>query len=94
MKHIKRFNENVEKLETQNYMFFANLKTIKRLVDKMLEMDQTQVDQIITNGHDWVSDHIATSKDDVEEVFNFLASHCEEGCECEPQEMNELNKET
>lgn len=97
MKHIKRFNENVEQSqvgETQNYMFFANLKTIKRLVDKMLQMDESQVDQIITDGHDWASDHISTSKDDVEEVFNFLASHCVEGCECEPEEMNELNKET
>lgn len=94
MKHIKRFNENVGERETQNYMFFANLKTIKRLVDKMLEMDEQQVDQIITNGHDWASDHISTSKDDVEEVFNFLASHCTDGCQCQPEEMNELNKET
>lgn len=58
---------------TQNYMFFGNLKTIKRLVDTMLEMDESEVDNILTNGHNWAVDHIATSKDDVEEVFNFLA---------------------
>ena len=30
------------------------------------------VDMILSNGHDWASDHIATSKDDIEEVYNFL----------------------
>jgi len=64
-----------EHQETNNYMFFGNLKTIKRLVDEMLEMDESEVDAILSNGHNWALDHIATSKDDVEEVFNFLAGH-------------------
>ncbi len=82
MNNIKSFNsfnndnKSVkENAETQNYMFFGNLKTIKRLVDEMLEMDETEVDAILTNGHNWAVDHIATSKDDVEEVFNFLAGN-------------------
>jgi hypothetical protein len=29
------------------------------------------VDMILSDGHDWANDHIATSKDDVEEVKNF-----------------------
>jgi hypothetical protein len=61
--------------DTNNYMFFGNLKTIKRLVDEMLEMDEAKVDAMLSNGHNWAVDHIATSKDDVEEVFNFLAGH-------------------
>jgi len=64
-----------EHQETQNYMFFGNLQTIKRLVDEMLEMDESKVDAMLSNGHNWALDHIATSKDDVEEVFNFLAGH-------------------
>ncbi len=64
-----------EHQETNNYMFFGNLKTIKRLVDEMLEMDEAEVDAMLSNGHNWALDHIATSKDDVEEVFNFLAGH-------------------
>jgi len=56
-------------------MFFGNLKTIKRLVDEMLEMDEAKVDAMLSDGHNWAVDHIATSKDDVEEVFNFLAGH-------------------
>ena len=61
--------------ETENYMFFKNLQTIKRLVDEMLEMDESEVDKMLSDGHAWAVDHIATSKDDVEEVFNFLAGH-------------------
>ncbi len=77
---IKKFNLFKEGHEEgpQNYMFFGNLKTIKRLVDEMLEMDEAEVDAMLTNGHNWALDHIATSKDDVEEVFNFLAGQKEE----------------
>jgi len=69
------FNSLKEHNETSNYMFFGNLKTIKRLVDEMLEMDEAKVDAMLSSGHNWAVDHIATSKDDVEEVFNFLAGH-------------------
>lgn len=55
-----------------NYMFFQNLNTIKEAVDNMLNIDPSTIDMIITNGHDWASDHISTSKDDVEEVYNFF----------------------
>jgi hypothetical protein len=55
-----------------NYMFFSNLKQIKRIVEEILSMDKTNIDSILTNGHAWAVDHIATSKDDVEEVYNFL----------------------
>lgn len=57
-----------------NYMFFQNLKTIKGAVDEMLTYNPELVDAILSDGHDWANDHIATSKDDVEEVFNFLKS--------------------
>jgi hypothetical protein len=80
MKKIKKFDgfsKIEEHQEHQNYMFFGNLKTIKRLVDEMLEMDEATIDQMLSNGHDWAGDHIATSKDDIEEVFNFLAGHNE-----------------
>lgn len=62
-------NENKE-----NYMFFQNLKTIRDAVDEMLSLDPKMVDMILSDGHDWANDHIATSKDDIEEVRNFLTS--------------------
>jgi hypothetical protein len=63
-------NENSEK-----YMFFQNLETIKKEVEEMLSLDPQTVDAILANGHDWAADHISTSKDDVEEVHNFLMSN-------------------
>ena len=35
-------------------------------------MDKNEVDKILSDGHGWATDHIATSKDDVEEVFNLF----------------------
>ena len=58
--------------ENKNYMFFQNLKTIRDAADAILNMNESMVDMILSNGHDWASDHIATSKDDIEEVYNFL----------------------
>ena len=74
---MKRLNEcgcnsEIDHSNSENYMFFQNLKTIKKMVDAMLQMDPTQVDQMLSNGHGWAVDHIATSKDDVEEVGGFL----------------------
>jgi hypothetical protein len=85
-KTLKKMNEHQEQ---QNYMFFGNLKTIKRLVDEMLEMDEAEVDNLLSNGHNWALDHIATSKDDVEEVFNFLAGHSDEHEEVHHEEEHE-----
>ena len=82
--------------ETNNYMFFGNLKTIKRLVDEMLEMDEAKVDAMLSDGHNWAVDHIATSKDDVEEVFNFLAGHddnVDHGFETNDDSEEEYNSE-
>ena len=55
-----------------NYMFFGNLETIKRMVDELIAMDKSKVDSILTNGHSWAVDHIASSVDDIQEVYNFL----------------------
>jgi len=80
-----------------NYMFFSNLKQMHRMAEELLSMDKTAIDSVLTNGHNWASDHIATSKDDVEEVYNFLkteitdhASGVEE--ELEEKEMTSKQK--
>jgi hypothetical protein len=58
--------------ETENYMFFSNLETIQRLIKIMMEMDPMKVDQLLKNGHNWAEDHVTSSKDDLEEVADFL----------------------
>lgn len=68
-------NSEIDHSNTDNYMFFQNLKNIKKMVDAMLQLDPAQVDQMLSDGHGWAADHIATSKDDVEEVGGFLMSN-------------------
>jgi hypothetical protein len=83
MKNLKSFDEiqetkkvastvNEDHNEMENYMFFANITNMHRMCQAILEMDPMQVDAVLQNGHGWATDHIATSKDDVEEVYNFL----------------------
>jgi hypothetical protein len=69
LESLRNLSEN---RELNNYMFFQNVKTIRDAADAILNMNEGMVDMILSNGHDWASDHIATSKDDVEEVYNFL----------------------
>lgn len=75
MARLKRFtqfvNEDHDGGET-NYMFFGNLEQIKRQIDELLQMDHEKVDALLNSGHNWAADHIATSKDDIEEVYNFM----------------------
>jgi hypothetical protein len=61
--------------ELKNYMFFSNLKIIKNKAEELLAMDQAKIDEMLENGHDWASDHISTSRDDVEEVYNWIKSN-------------------
>lgn len=67
--------EELLKENSEKYMFFQNLETIKKEVEDMLRLDPKMVDAILANGHDWAADHISTSKDDIEEVHNFLMSN-------------------
>ena len=48
---------------------------------KILDMDKNQVDQILSDGHAWAVDHVATSKDDMEEVYGFLKTHSHDSSE-------------
>lgn len=72
----KRLRRISEHQELQNYMFFSNLGTIKRLVDEMLEMDESKLDGILSE-HDWASDHISVAAENIEHVFNFFVDHDE-----------------
>lgn len=60
-----------------HYMFFGNLQSIRRAIDVMLQMDPKIIDELLADGHDWAADHIATSKDDIEEVAGFLMNQME-----------------
>jgi hypothetical protein len=69
------FNEEMfeqEEPETDRYMFFSNLQQIHRQTGILLEKDPEMISGILENGHDWAQDHIATAKESIDQVFDFL----------------------
>jgi hypothetical protein len=42
-----------------------------------MSMNEEEVDTILSDGHSWAIDHVSTSKDDIEEVTNFLIHNIE-----------------
>lgn len=69
--------ENIEEGESNNYMFWQNLKGIYDDATEILEMNHQEVDNLIGDGHQWALEHVITSKDDVEEVYHFIESNIE-----------------
>jgi hypothetical protein len=76
----------------ENYMFFSNLKQMRRQIDLILEMDQDMVDQILQNGHDWADDHVTEAKTNMDQVFDFLMNETEEDVVDIDYEMTEGKK--
>lgn len=58
--------------KNNRYMFFQNLKQMKRQCDLLLNLDESTVSEILDNGHDWADDHITESKNNLDQVFDFL----------------------
>ena len=65
--------------EKQQYMFFQNLASIKHYIEEIMKMNPDEVDNLLKNGHDWASDHIATSKDDIQEVADWIRNEMSGG---------------
>jgi hypothetical protein len=95
---ITRLVEKVlseQEVEQSNYMFFSNLKQMKRQIEMMLEMDPNMIDDIIQNGHDWADDHISEAKTNMDQVFDFLKNEMEGESQYEYFEgVNEGRKKT
>lgn len=62
-----------EESKGENYMFFSNLKQMRRQLDIMLnEFDPNMVNDTLNNGHDWADDHITEAKVNIDQVFDFF----------------------
>jgi hypothetical protein len=82
-KHINEMRE-----DSNNYMFWQNLKTIVHAANELLNMDCDKVDSLLSDGHGWALDHLATSADDVEEVYHFVESSLNDRHEDSGEEMD------
>jgi hypothetical protein len=65
-------NKSTNENQQYNYMFFANLETIVEQAEKMLSMNEQEVNQTLMNGHDWAEDHVSSAKENIEQVHDFL----------------------
>jgi len=68
-----------EGTENDRYMFFSNLEQIHRQMGILLEKDPEMIHSILENGHDWAQDHIATAKESIDQVFDFIMNEENDG---------------
>jgi hypothetical protein len=84
-----------QEVEQANYMFFSNLKQMKRQLEMIMEMDEQTVNNILENGHDWADDHISEAKTNIDQVFDFLKNEMDKESQyVDYEEMNEGRKKT
>lgn len=75
---INLIRKSIKEQENDRYMFFSNLEQINRQTGLLLEMDENQLHKILENGHDWAQDHIATAKESIDQVFDFIMNETNE----------------
>lgn len=84
-----------EQQESENYMFFSNLKQIARQCQMLLEMDEEMIDQILQDGHDWADDHVTEAKVNMDQVFDFIMNEKTKMDQyVDYEDMNEGRKKT
>lgn len=93
-KHLRTLTENKQEdyiHEKGTYMVLQNLVLMKENIEKILSMkNHPDFPKCVTGEHAWAGDHIATSKDDVEEVAGFISSRC--GDDDQLNEMEEIDE--
>ena len=81
-----------EETESNRYMFFQNLQQMKRQSEMLLELNEDEVSSILENGHDWAQDHIAESKNNMDQVFDFIMNEIKGGNNILESEITEKQK--
>ena len=72
---IKKVIRETHEEKSQRYMFFSNLEQMRRQCDILLDMDHSQIEDVLDHGHDWADDHITVSKENLDQVFDFLMNY-------------------
>ena len=62
----------ISEQDNERYMFFSNLEQIHRQTGLLLELNKNTVEGILDDGHDWAQDHVSTSKESIDQVFDFM----------------------
>jgi hypothetical protein len=69
---IKKVLGEDKDMRSNRYMFFSNLEQMKRQCELLLELDEDTITEILNNGHDWADDHVTESKNNLDQVFDFM----------------------
>jgi hypothetical protein len=80
-KHLNKVVKEQEShiSEDGTYMVLTNLVQMKNDIEKILSFKhQSDFPKLVTGEHAWAGDHITTSKDDIEEVANFIEGYFEQ----------------
>jgi hypothetical protein len=89
--NIDRLIQKVLKEESEKhssrYMFFSNLEQMKRQCEMLLDMDESEIESILENGHDWAQDHISEAKNNMDQVFDFIMNESNGDDDYEDEEM-------
>ena len=96
-KLVKKIVNEKDYGKIENYMFFSNLEQMVRQAQLLLELDPMQVEEILQGGHDWADDHIATAKENLDQVFDFMMNETQYSDEFYDEEdmvMNEGKKKS
>jgi hypothetical protein len=72
MRNLDNLIKKVLKEQNERYMFFSNLEQMHRQCEILLSFPKDDVENILDNGHDWAQDHIAESKNNLDQVFDFM----------------------
>jgi len=78
---IDIISKTITEQKTNRYMFFSNLEQMQRQCEMLLNMDESQIESILENGHDWAQDHIAEAKNNMDQVFDFIMNEVNGGDE-------------
>ena len=80
-KHLNKVVKEQEShiSEDGTYMVLTNLVQMKNDIEKILSFKhQSDFPKLVTGEHAWAGNHITTSKDDIEEVANFIEGYFEQ----------------
>lgn len=80
-KHLKGIMKEQEShiSDDGTYMVLSNLVQMKNDIEKILNYKHMpDFPKLVTGEHAWAGDHITTSKDDIEEVANFMEGYFEQ----------------
>ncbi len=80
--------------QSTRYMFFSNLEQMKRQCEMLLDMDESEIESILENGHDWAQDHISEAKNNMDQVFDFLMNETKGEDDYDEDMIDEGRKKT